>query len=218
MVVFWVMKSPTLFDVSASKTFLIYRADGALNHSQKEFFQKKLNLEPRFKDEKIFDEDYVNVLALNDEKVLADISLMCGIPSNLKPYNRKLTIRRQKSFDYFVIDFTNGMQQYADCIVNSFNKINTAEKLKKYTKRALEIRLIINTVEDIGVKTELYSVYKYYNYLIKLLSVNETIYTFLELSEEHENDSSSSINLKIFLLINLLLALIFFKKLISRNK
>jgi len=213
-----VFSSPPLFYTSPSKGFIVYRSEVGLGESQKTYIKRNLGLIERFKDKKVYDEDYNNVLSLNNEKVLDLIAVNCDIPDELKPYNRKLTIRRQKSFGYFYVVFEQGLELYSDCIKNEFNSFLADNLIKKYA-------YIISNLQENSLKPKQRSLnlfmianLEYYTTLSYMVKSNKEIYIFNELSEGHAPDNFDELKLKLYLAINLSLALLFLRLFFSRSR
>jgi YesN/AraC family two-component response regulator len=210
--------SPPLFYTSPSKDFIVYRSEISIGESHKRYIKRNLGIKEKFKDKKVHDEDYTNVLALNNEKVLGLIAINCNIPEELKPYNRKVTIRRQKSFGYFYVVFEQGLELHSDCIKNEFNSFLAENLIKKYE------HIISNLQEDsLESKQRNLSLFmianlEYYKILSYMVRSNKEIYIFNELSEVHKPDNLDELKNKLYLAVNLSLALLFFRLFFVRDK
>ena len=213
-----VFVTPKLFHSKPADEFIAYRSDVGIDKSQQSFVKFKLGLKEKFSDDKKYDEDYVNILALNDEKVLLTIAKNCAIPNELLPLNRKVTIRRQKSFGYFHISFTQGAQPYSECIVKQFNLFLVSELQAKYSNKASEINAREIESQSHSVRTFLENNKEYYKILSHILVSSKEVYRFERLSEEHEDDTSVINRLKFYLALNISLAFCFFRLFLRRSE
>lgn len=213
-----VFVTPTLFHNQPADEFIAYRSDVGIDKSQQSFVRFKLGLKEKFSDDKKYDEDYVNILALNDEKVLSIIAKKCAIPNELAPLNRKITIRRQKSFGYFHISFTHGAQPYSECIVKQFNLFLVSELLAKYSDIASGLKANAIENQSHGIRTFLENNKEYYKILSHILASSKEVYRFEKLSEHHEDDTSVINRLKFYLALNISLAFVFFRLFLKRSE
>ncbi len=207
-----------LFYTAPSIDYIVYRSAIGVDEQQQKYVKRNLGLKDKFKDNEKYDEDYANILALNNEKTLSFAATQCDVPTTLKPYNRKVTIRRQKSFSYFYIVFDGGLELYSECILREFNSFLANGQIEKYS-------LIISDLQKNRIGSQFKDInsflnanLEYYKTLSYMLKSNNEVYSFIQLSNEHEPDNEKEFMLRLFLAANMILALIFLRLLVTRKK
>ena len=113
--------------------------------------------------------------------------------------------------------FDGGLELYSECILSEFNSFLANGQIEKYS-------LIISDLQKNRIGSQFKDInsflnanLEYYKTLSYMLKSNNEVYSFIQLSNEHEPDNEKEFMLRLFLAANMILALIFLRLLVTRK-